>query len=327
MPLRKQQRNNLLKLPVLLVCVLSVGCNSSPPEERRTQEGPPDATVAPSPASGEGMQPPPLTEGDTPNAPDADGPAGDGRPRPSEPALKPAGPAPTTPGLTPTTVTPGGGSCPDPRYCSHYNTSGSKPWQRDAAGRVTIRYRINPDGAAASALTREQIVTAIRASTQVWSAANPQVQFLYEGTTSEQPANFNNVVGFSPNCGVGYACVMNGQGPNYYFGPHTDRFTMAFHNGTPWTWDPCDPSGGEPCSPDPEGDEDIANVAVHEWGHVLGLGHVNGPEDHELTMHETDSRAGVLGALRNSVTLGLGEVQGVRSLYPTTAPMPVLYRP
>lgn len=325
MPLRKQQRNNLLKLSVLLVCVLSVGCSSSPPEARRSDGTPTGGTVESSSGTGEGMQPPSSSE-----------PGGAGTPAELAGSSAPRhesnggsrGTAPTAPGPTTTTTKAAGGSCPDPRYCNHYNTSGSKPWQRDAAGRVTIRYRINPDGAAASSLTREHIIDAIRASAEVWSAANPQVRFVYEGITSDQPANFNNVVGFSPNCGVGNACVMNGQGPNFYFGPHTDRFTMAFHNGTPWTWDPCDPARGEPCAPDPEGDEDIADVAVHEWGHVLGLGHVAAPEDYEMTMRETNTRSTVpTGAPRNRATLGLGDVLGVRSLYPTSAPTPVLYRP
>lgn len=327
MPLRTQERDNLLRTSVLLVCVLLVGCSSSPPEARHTQEGPTGGTVESSPATGEGMNPLPPSGGDAPGTPDADGPAGPSGPRPSDRGDRTT--TPTAPGpTTTTTAKPGGGSCPDPRYCEHYNTSDSKPWQADQQGRVTIRYRINPDGAAASSLTREQIIAVIRASGEVWSAANPQVRLVYEGTTSDPPANFNNVIGFSPNCAHGNACVQTGQGPNYYFGPYTDRFTMAFHNGTPWTWDPCDPAGGEPCSPDPEGDEDMGDVAVHEWGHVLGLGHVTAPEDYEMTMKTGGTRSSVLiGAPRNRVTLGLGEVLGVRKLYPTTAPMPVLYRP
>ena len=326
MSLQQQQRDSLLRTSILFVCVLLVGCNGSPPEGRRTPGGPAESRVG----TDDGMQPLPLppSEGDSVGTGDEPGRAGPaiGPPRGSDGGTRTTastGPAPTT-----TTAKPGGGSCPDPRYCDHYSTSGYTPWQPDAAGRVTIRYRINPQGAAASRLTHEQIVAVIRASAEVWTSANPQVHFVYEGITSEAPANFNNVVGFSPNCGHGYACAWNGRGPNFYFGTHTDRFHMAFHNGTPWTWDPCDPARGEPCSPDPEGDEDIADVAVHEWGHVLGLGHVDAPEDFEMTMREAGTRSTVQrGAPRNRATLGLGEVLGVRRLYPTSAPMPVLYRP
>ena len=57
---------------------------------------------------------------------------------------------------------------------------------------------------------------------------------------------------------------------------------------------------------------DVQNVAVHEFGHVAGLGHVNAPKDGCLTMYrfveagETQKR-----------TLGLGDKLGLNALYDT----------
>ena len=61
-----------------------------------------------------------------------------------------------------------------------------------------------------------------------------------------------------------------------------------------------------------DAETDVQNVAVHEFGHVAGLGHVKAPKDGCLTMYrfvgtgETQKR-----------TLGLGDKLGLNALYGT----------
>jgi hypothetical protein len=64
---------------------------------------------------------------------------------------------------------------------------------------------------------------------------------------------------------------------------------------------------------------DVANMVTHEWGHVAGLGHVNGALGGCLTMY----RFGGLGETQKR-TLGLGDKLGLNALYATgdTSPGP-----
>ena len=145
---------------------------------------------------------------------------------------------------------------------------------------------------------------------------NPKVDLVYDGTTGDAPGGGNNVVGFGPTYTSGVVRYpVSGQ--------YANAFDMTLATNQGWDWKPCSPPAS-PCT-DYESDKpnDVEDVATHEWGHVLGLGHVPDPE---LTM--STSRPQTAGiAPRNRVTLGLGDVLGVRKLYPTDAPMPTLYSP
>ena len=57
---------------------------------------------------------------------------------------------------------------------------------------------------------------------------------------------------------------------------------------------------------------DLGNVAVHEFGHVAGLGHVNAPKDGCLTMYRF---AG--GGESQKSTLWLGDKLEMDALYGT----------
>ena len=59
-----------------------------------------------------------------------------------------------------------------------------------------------------------------------------------------------------------------------------------------------------------EGMVDVENVAAHEWGHIVGLGHVNPPRSGCLTMY----RYSGLGEVQKR-TLGLGDKLGMAALY------------
>lgn len=181
---------------------------------------------------------------------------------------------------------------------------------------MVIRYRINPTPPPATSLTREQIVQAITSAARRWEAANPKVHLVYDGTTDQRPHGGLNIVGFD-------ASYTSGVTTYPLTGQYATSFDMVFSTTQGWGWKPCNPPDS-PCSDyDSDRSFDLENVATHEWGHVLGLAHV---KDQELSMsNERPLQGGV--AARNAVTLGLGDVLGVRKLYPTDAAMPTLYSP
>jgi hypothetical protein len=185
-----------------------------------------------------------------------------------------------------------------------------------------LHYSINPT-ASGSSLTGQQIVGAINAAAQAWMAADPAVQLVYDGTTTNQPA-LNDVVGFGPE--PSSAQLSKPDQNNHYTG-----FSITISVGN-WDWRPCDPVNGRPCSTY-SGADDLQNVVSHEWGHVLGLGHPANANnaDTELTMYGGFPQACNGGSswqgCRAFDTLGLGDVRGERALYPTSAPIPTLYSP
>jgi hypothetical protein len=295
---------------------------------------------APTPSRGGGPQGPPPRSSPTSTAPAAIGPA------PSDPASSPratgataanaASPAggpsgarqssgpPHHPAQPPPTATPSSsGSCPDPRYCADYITSGGA-WPSDGAGHVVIHYRVNPshDGGDTT-LTATLVIAAVEHQAQVLMAADPAVELVDDGTTSDQAAGFNNVVGFVPATGfyVNMPLRQAGDGHTY------NGFNIQLALNAPWRWAPCD-GDSTPCDPYPGTGVDVGAMLTHAWGHVLGLSDLGGDADRLLSNYGGISAGpdcSTYGPVcRFASTLGLGDVLGVRHLYHTSAPMPRL---
>ncbi|MDQ3790821.1 MAG: hypothetical protein M3422_26765, partial [Actinomycetota bacterium] len=233
----------------------------------------------------------------------------------------------TTPSgrLTTTTTTAAAvGGCPDPRGCPNYRLYGGR-WPTDANGTTTIHYRLKTDGHTPSntpPITPEQLIDANRRATETWMNAVPNLRLVYDGTTSEAPNSRNNVIGWGATTTVvpGGAETRFTPGPA---GPTYAGFSVYLYPTQAFAYHPCDAIRG-PCVDDsPALGHDLQGFLTHEWGHVLGLDHVNDQADtDELTMHSGGQRN-----YRHMASLGLGDVLGARNLYPTSAPIPTLYRP
>ena len=248
----------------------------------------------------------------------------------SNPASPPGGSTSTstttTSGAGTTTTLPPGlppEKCPEPKTCRYYTFTGGSPtrWPAGADGRVTIEYWINP--AAAKDISVEDIEGAVAAAFATWQRAAPTLRFVYRGRTDRLavPGDGVSVVDF--NGGVGFPANTSVRG-----GPF--EFDMQFKPGG-WVWAPCEQRDGA-CTPYRETRSkvgpteasavDLQGVATHEAGHALWLHHPPGdPAYTELTM------TGTSGYDRKPSTLALGDVLGVRALYPCSCPLPPIYDP
>lgn len=188
-----------------------------------------------------------------------------------------------------------------------------------------VHYRVNPSHPASpTPLSDAQIVDAVDQLAATWHAADPSVSFVDDGTTTDQPIDFNDVVGFSAaagNAAVNIPLTVSSDGRTI------TGFDIQLAPNVDWLWQPCDGST-TPCSPYSGNGLDLGSTMAHAWGHAIGLGDLGGMQDALLT----DS--GGIGAgpdcgpnravCRYAASLGLGDVLGARHLYPTSAPMPAI---
>ena len=179
----------------------------------------------------------------------------------------------------------------------------------DSWASTSVNYRVNPNFTDAGAgTTAQQIAVMQRAASEWTSAAQIPFQFLYTGTTTTSmvaPTDGTNAVFFSEIDGGGalatatWSAFSNGN----MFGFDIQFYTSG--GGTDFVW-ALDPSAGQ---------FDIESVAVHEFGHALGMGHSNVPG---ATMFPSVSA----GSTANR-TLAADDIAGVQSIYgvsPTGAP-------
>ena len=144
--------------------------------------------------------------------------------------------------------------------------------------------------------------TAVVAGEQAWDNLAPNVTFAQnDGTTQVNPCtgqpstiNWTTIDGPGGVLGAASPC----------FNPLTKEilgFSIILDNAETWS------TGGASNA------IDVANVATHEFGHAVGLGHVNAPRDGCLTMYRFSTDGEV-----QKRTPGLGDKLGMAVLYGNT---------
>ena len=193
-------------------------------------------------------------------------------------------------------------------------------WPVDAGGRAVVRYRVDPDVPAGQDVTGEELVAAVQTAAAVWEAADPVLDLVYEGTTdrSADVEDGVSVVGFGDGTeqdAVAYATV-------FRTGEDAEVDVLLMVEGIRYVAQPCEQADGS-CVPVEHDDAvvDLHSVLTHELGHLLGLDHPDAAAD-DLTMSPewVDDE-------RFPQTLALGDVLGVRALYPCDCPLPAVLSP
>ena len=231
---------------------------------------------------------------------------------------------------TTTTTTTNGPKCPSPRTCDRYAFMDGKPtgWKDfDGDGLIEIEFWIYDEAPADNSVTSEQIVAALLDGTRVWEEANPRIDFVYRGTTDSPPAQQDRIGGdrgpdqqkYRVTLALGAYVTHTRDGDGWIV--ETDiGWTPAFGNRA---HNPCDWHRDGGCGRSGSGKGEIADLLVHEIGHILGLGDLSGAETEQLTMNPHGSWEDD----RFHVTLGYGDKLGLSKLYPCGCPLTPIYEP
>ncbi len=188
-----------------------------------------------------------------------------------------------------------------------------------------IHYRVNATPPTGSSLTVSQIVGSVEAAATEVMTADPQLQLVDDGTTSAQPVGFNNVVGFVGQVAGSVLISMQTDNSGHYTG-----FNIQLSSAATWAFAPCNATSG-PCAPSPGQGYDLQGSLTHAWAHVPGLDDLGNAQTDRLmtnygaTYGGPDCGGSTGYVCRFADTLGLGEVLGIRHLYPTAAAMPAIY--
>lgn len=242
--------------------------------------------------------------------------AGSGAHRSIRPAVRPGV---TAAPHQPEAVTPKAGACPSPRTCGEFAILQGRGWRPDSAGEVHIRYHINPRVPIGATYSSSDIIGATRAAAATWQRANPRIRFEYLGATDREAVQ-----------GDGYSVffmglsVVDHREDGYI--DEADIWPIATADEDD-RWAPCDERAGDGgCSP--VGFFELQDIMTHEIGHALGLDHAGNGDDQfiQLTMSPGQARDGTASRWRN--TLGLGDILGVRHMYPCSGcPLPPIVEP
>ncbi|MHB8511543.1 MAG: matrixin family metalloprotease [Actinomycetota bacterium] len=209
--------------------------------------------------------------------------------------------------------------CPTAKTCSIYALEGYR--LPVANHRATIRFAINP---VQPFMTSQQAVAGILAAAQTWARADPSVQVDYRGTTSAVVTSGDGVneIGW----GVMSAETLATTNIRSFNGKIVEA-DIVLNSLYVWSWSPCVQQNGSCEDVSPVGGVvqpayDIQDVLTHEFGHWLGLGHVQGNATSELTMSMVK-----FPGERKGDTLADGDVAGVRALYPCKCKHAAIFEP
>lgn len=242
---------------------------------------------------------------------------------------------PTTLGASPpstsTTLGPGlpAERCPDAKTCRRYtflagagvDASRAPRWPVGGDGFAVVRYHVNPFG---SGLPQDDVRGAVERAFETITRAVPILRFELAGFTDRLPTpdDGHNDIGFS-NARTAHAGVD-------WQGTTMTEVDMLFAANGQWTWSPCEQRDGSCTKTCVRGDSRVAvcgaelqSIVTHEGLHWAGLG----------DMYETETDRELSASPQGSVsdrfrsTLALGDVLGLRALYPCSCPLPTIYSP
>jgi hypothetical protein len=175
----------------------------------------------------------------------------------------------------------------------------------------------------------------VASAMRVWERADPLIRFEYLGTTQALPGlpfDGKNVIGYgaplAPALVAGYTPTSFTQAGDI------NEADIVISPTSPWTWQSCPQQDGGcaghsadfmagPVDTNTWGPE-IQGMVEHELGHMLGLDHPDELGGTEETMFSTLSSDNL-----TPQTLGLGDILGVRAIYPCgkLCEPPVVYAP
>lgn len=177
-----------------------------------------------------------------------------------------------------------------------------------------------------------EIESAARDAMTVWEEASPGLRFVYRGTTPEPPSQGDRIGGERDPADQQYkvtiaygASVTHRRDSDGYI-VEADVFWTPADPGDSLSHNRCDWHREGSCGNSRSGKLEILNVLVHELGHIVGLGDLADSDSRELTMYTHQSPGGSWGE-RFKVSLGYGDMLGIRHLYPCGCPLPRVILP
>jgi hypothetical protein len=235
----------------------------------------------------------------------------------------------SAPGSTTTTTLPPGlppEKCPDAKTCRRYGFGGNMSaanaprWATGPDGLVTLRYHINPTG---SGLPDDRVRGAAERAFATIASAAPTLRIEFAGFTSRVPTlgdGFTDI-GFV-NASTAHAI------PQTRDGAIVEADMLLAASPGSWTWEPCEQRDGS-CTPvcvmtasQTGCRHELQSAVTHEGLHFFWLGDMTDDTlDRELTMNPDPPHD------RYRQTLALGDVLGLRALYPCSCPLPPIYAP